>query len=72
MQILFIISFSFRTPVVKNNFLPGCQISTPYSQLPYFLPHTPATPFQNQAGLQVMILGCLLPFFSTYFHWRLR
>ncbi|KFP93589.1 Dual specificity protein kinase TTK, partial [Haliaeetus albicilla] len=43
----------FRTPVVKNNFLPGCQISTPYSQLPYFLPHTPATPFQNQAGLQV-------------------
>ncbi|XP_072711445.1 dual specificity protein kinase TTK isoform X1 [Ciconia boyciana] len=43
----------FRTPVVKNNFLPGCQISTPYSQLPYFLPHTPATPFQNQVGLQV-------------------
>ncbi|KAM6324257.1 dual specificity protein kinase TTK [Aegotheles albertisi] len=44
----------FRTPVVKNNFLPGCQISTPYGQLPYFLPHTPATPFQNQAGLQVL------------------
>ncbi|KGL95302.1 Dual specificity protein kinase TTK, partial [Charadrius vociferus] len=43
----------FRTPVVKNSFLPGCQISTPYSQLPYFLPHTPATPFQNQVGLQV-------------------
>ncbi|XP_010143589.1 PREDICTED: dual specificity protein kinase TTK, partial [Buceros rhinoceros silvestris] len=43
----------FRTPVVKNNSLPGCQISTPYSQLPYFLPHTPATPFQNQVGLQV-------------------
>ncbi|NXF52781.1 TTK kinase, partial [Oceanites oceanicus] len=43
----------FRTPVVKNNFLSGCQISTPYSQLPYFLPHTPATPFQNQVGLQV-------------------
>ncbi|XP_030346415.1 dual specificity protein kinase TTK isoform X1 [Strigops habroptila] len=43
----------FRTPVVKNNFLPGCQISTPYSQLPYFLPHTPATPFQNQVGLQI-------------------
>ncbi|KFV98725.1 Dual specificity protein kinase TTK, partial [Fulmarus glacialis] len=43
----------FRTPVVKNNFLSGCQISTPYSQLPYFLPHTPATPFQNQGGLQV-------------------
>ncbi|KFW12644.1 Dual specificity protein kinase TTK, partial [Eurypyga helias] len=43
----------FRTPVVKNNFLPGSQISTPYSQLPYFLPHTPATPFQNQVGLQV-------------------
>ncbi|XP_025976872.1 dual specificity protein kinase TTK isoform X1 [Dromaius novaehollandiae] len=43
----------FRTPVVKNDFPPGCQISTPYSQLPYFLPHTPATPFQNQIGLQV-------------------
>ncbi|XP_009863867.1 PREDICTED: dual specificity protein kinase TTK, partial [Apaloderma vittatum] len=43
----------FRTPVVKNSFLPGCQISTPYSQVPYFLPHTPATPFQNQVGLQV-------------------
>ncbi|KAM6280702.1 dual specificity protein kinase TTK [Porphyrio hochstetteri] len=43
----------FRTPVVKNNVLPGSQISTPYSQLPYFLPHTPATPFQNQVGLQV-------------------
>ncbi|KFP52351.1 Dual specificity protein kinase TTK, partial [Cathartes aura] len=43
----------FRTPVVKNNFLPGYQISTPYSQLPYFLPHTPATPFQNQVSLQV-------------------
>ncbi|XP_010001394.1 PREDICTED: dual specificity protein kinase TTK [Chaetura pelagica] len=43
----------FRTPVVKKNFLPGCQISTSYSQFPYFLPHTPATPFQNQVGLQV-------------------
>ncbi|KAM6126720.1 dual specificity protein kinase TTK [Pterocles gutturalis] len=43
----------FRTPVVKNNFLPGYQISTPYNQLPFFLPHTPATPFQNQVGLQV-------------------
>ncbi|XP_065691492.2 dual specificity protein kinase TTK isoform X3 [Patagioenas fasciata] len=43
----------FRTPLVKNNFLPGCQISTPYSQLPYILPHTPATPFQNPGGLQV-------------------
>ncbi|XP_071597589.1 dual specificity protein kinase TTK [Heliangelus exortis] len=43
----------FRTPVVKNNFLPGCQMSTPYSQLPYFVPRTPATPFQNQVGLQV-------------------
>ncbi|XP_062427039.1 dual specificity protein kinase TTK [Rhea pennata] len=42
----------FRTPVVKNAFPPGCQISTPYSQLPYFLPHTPATPFQNQIGSQ--------------------
>ncbi|XP_032540154.1 dual specificity protein kinase TTK isoform X1 [Chiroxiphia lanceolata] len=43
----------FSTPVVKNNFLPGSQISTPYSQFPYYLPHTPSTPFQNQAGLQV-------------------
>ncbi|NXQ17352.1 TTK kinase, partial [Peucedramus taeniatus] len=43
----------FNTPVIKNKFLPGCQISTPYSQFPYYLPHTPATPFQNQVGLQV-------------------
>lgn len=43
----------FRTPIVRNNFSPGYQISTPYSQLPYFLPHTPATTFQNQMGLQV-------------------
>ncbi|XP_009092407.3 dual specificity protein kinase TTK [Serinus canaria] len=43
----------FSTPVVKDKFLPGCQISTPYSQFPYYLPHTPATPFQNQIGLQV-------------------
>ncbi|XP_064506143.1 dual specificity protein kinase TTK [Pseudopipra pipra] len=43
----------FSTPVVKSNFLPGAQISTPYSQFPYYLPHTPSTPFQNQAGLQV-------------------
>ncbi|XP_015478674.1 dual specificity protein kinase TTK isoform X1 [Parus major] len=43
----------FSTPVVKDRFLPGCQISTPYSQFPYYLPHTPATPFQNQVGLQV-------------------
>ncbi|XP_029818719.1 dual specificity protein kinase TTK [Manacus vitellinus] len=43
----------FSTPVVKNNFLPGSQISTPYSQFPYYLPHTPSTPFQNQTGLQV-------------------
>ncbi|KAI1241120.1 hypothetical protein IHE44_0009582 [Lamprotornis superbus] len=42
-----------NTPVVKDKFLPGCQISTPYSQFPYYLPHTPATPFQNQVGLQV-------------------
>ncbi|KFV73306.1 Dual specificity protein kinase TTK, partial [Dryobates pubescens] len=42
----------FRTPVVKNKFLPG-QMSASYSQLPYFLPHTPATGFQNPAGLQV-------------------
>ncbi|XP_014813991.1 PREDICTED: dual specificity protein kinase TTK [Calidris pugnax] len=45
----------FRTPVVKNNFLPGCHISTPYSQLPYFQSHTPVTPFQNQDGLQVPV-----------------
>ncbi|XP_019468681.1 dual specificity protein kinase TTK isoform X2 [Meleagris gallopavo] len=43
----------FRTPIVRNNFSPGYQISTPYNQLPYFLPHTPATTFQNQMGLQV-------------------
>lgn len=43
----------FSTPVIKDKFLPGCQISTPYSQFPYYLPHTPATPFQNQVGLQV-------------------
>ncbi|NXT60728.1 TTK kinase, partial [Chaetops frenatus] len=43
----------FSTPVVKDKFLPGCQISTPYSQFPYYLSHTPATPFQNQVGLQV-------------------
>ncbi|XP_048790827.1 dual specificity protein kinase TTK [Lagopus muta] len=43
----------FRTPIVRNNFSPGYQISTPYSQLPYFLPHTPAATFQNQMGLQV-------------------
>uniref|UniRef100_A0A8D2NCI1 TTK protein kinase n=1 Tax=Zonotrichia albicollis TaxID=44394 RepID=A0A8D2NCI1_ZONAL len=43
----------FSTPVVKDKFLPGCQLSTPYSQFPYYLPHTPATPFQNQIGLQV-------------------
>ncbi|XP_041872911.1 dual specificity protein kinase TTK isoform X1 [Corvus kubaryi] len=43
----------FNTPVVKDKLLPGCQISTPYSQFPYYLPHTPATPFQNQIGLQV-------------------
>ncbi|XP_057225417.1 dual specificity protein kinase TTK [Malurus melanocephalus] len=41
------------TPVVKDKFVPGCQISTPYSQFPYYLPHTPATPFQNRIGLQV-------------------
>uniref|UniRef100_A0A8C3C5A5 Dual specificity protein kinase TTK n=1 Tax=Cairina moschata TaxID=8855 RepID=A0A8C3C5A5_CAIMO len=41
------------TRFIKNNFSPGYQISTPYSQLPYFLPHTPATTFQNQMGLQV-------------------
>uniref|UniRef100_A0A8C0ECZ0 Dual specificity protein kinase TTK n=1 Tax=Bubo bubo TaxID=30461 RepID=A0A8C0ECZ0_BUBBB len=49
----------FRTPVVKNNFLPGCQISTPYSQLPYFLPHTPATPFQNQVPPSIPSHECL-------------
>ncbi|XP_064025220.1 dual specificity protein kinase TTK [Pogoniulus pusillus] len=41
----------FRTPIVQNKFLPG-QISASYSQLPYFLPHTPSG-FQNQTGLQV-------------------
>uniref|UniRef100_A0A8C3LY96 Dual specificity protein kinase TTK n=1 Tax=Chrysolophus pictus TaxID=9089 RepID=A0A8C3LY96_CHRPC len=45
---LTMISFSFRTPIVRNNFSPGYQISTPYSQLPCFLPPTPATTFQNQ------------------------
>uniref|UniRef100_A0A8C8BU15 Dual specificity protein kinase TTK n=2 Tax=Strigidae TaxID=30459 RepID=A0A8C8BU15_9STRI len=49
----------FRTPVVKNNFLPGCQISTPYSQLPYFLPHTPVTPFQNQVSSSIPSHECL-------------
>uniref|UniRef100_A0A672TT42 Dual specificity protein kinase TTK n=1 Tax=Strigops habroptila TaxID=2489341 RepID=A0A672TT42_STRHB len=45
--------------IVKNNFLPGCQISTPYSQLPYFLPHTPATPFQNQIPTSIPSHECL-------------
>uniref|UniRef100_A0A8C8SMX6 Dual specificity protein kinase TTK n=1 Tax=Pelusios castaneus TaxID=367368 RepID=A0A8C8SMX6_9SAUR len=43
----------FRTPVVKNDFPPRCQVSTPYNQVPYFQPHTPATPFQSQIGSQV-------------------
>ncbi|KFQ41030.1 Dual specificity protein kinase TTK, partial [Mesitornis unicolor] len=43
----------FRTPIVKDDFPPRGQISTPYSQVPYFLPPTPATPFQNQVGLRV-------------------
>ncbi|XP_025072193.1 dual specificity protein kinase TTK [Alligator sinensis] len=43
----------FRTPVVKSDFPPANQFSTPYNQLPYFQPCTPATPFQNQFGLQV-------------------
>ncbi|XP_024050431.2 dual specificity protein kinase TTK [Terrapene carolina triunguis] len=43
----------FRTPVVKNDFPPACQVSTPYNQVPYFQPHTPATPFQSQIDLQV-------------------
>ncbi|XP_075779893.1 dual specificity protein kinase TTK [Pelodiscus sinensis] len=43
----------FRTPVIKNDFPPRCQVSTPYNQVPYFQPHTPATPFQSHVGLQV-------------------
>uniref|UniRef100_A0A8C3TYD9 Dual specificity protein kinase TTK n=1 Tax=Catharus ustulatus TaxID=91951 RepID=A0A8C3TYD9_CATUS len=58
MQILFMFFLSFSTPVVKDKFLPGCQISAPYSQFPY-LPHTPATPFQNQVGLQVIIFSSI-------------
>ncbi|XP_027625700.1 dual specificity protein kinase TTK isoform X3 [Tupaia chinensis] len=40
----------FRTPVVKNDFPPACQLSTPYSQLAYFQQQQqqiPATPLQN-------------------------
>ncbi|XP_004270139.1 dual specificity protein kinase TTK isoform X3 [Orcinus orca] len=40
----------FRTPVVKNDFLPACQLSTPYSHLPYFQQQqqqVPVTPLQN-------------------------
>lgn len=66
-QILFMFFVSFSTPVVKDKFLPGCQISAPYNQFPY-LPHTPATPFQNHVGLQVIIF---CHFCSTYFHWEL-
>uniref|UniRef100_A0A663NF95 Dual specificity protein kinase TTK n=1 Tax=Athene cunicularia TaxID=194338 RepID=A0A663NF95_ATHCN len=45
--------------VVKNDVLPGCQISTPYSQLPYFLSHTPVTPFQNQVPASIPSNECL-------------
>ncbi|XP_007484314.1 dual specificity protein kinase TTK isoform X2 [Monodelphis domestica] len=39
----------FRTPVVKNDFPPGPQFSTPYSQPSYLQQQqqTPATPFQS-------------------------
>ncbi|XP_072821631.1 dual specificity protein kinase TTK isoform X1 [Vicugna pacos] len=40
----------FRTPVVKNDFPPACQLSTPYSQLAYFQQQQqqiPVTPLQN-------------------------
>uniref|UniRef100_A0A8C5UNL7 TTK protein kinase n=1 Tax=Microcebus murinus TaxID=30608 RepID=A0A8C5UNL7_MICMU len=39
----------FRTPVVKNDFPPACQLSTPYSQLAYIQPQQqiPVTPLQN-------------------------
>lgn len=41
---------SFRTPVVKNDFPPACQLSTPYSQLACFQQQQqqiPVTPLQN-------------------------
>ncbi|XP_055965655.1 dual specificity protein kinase TTK [Sorex fumeus] len=39
----------FRTPVVKNDFPPACQLSTPYSQLAFFQQQQqiPVTPLQN-------------------------
>ncbi|KAF6365574.1 TTK protein kinase [Rhinolophus ferrumequinum] len=40
----------FRTPVVKNDFPPACQLSTPYSQPAYFQQRQqqiPVTPLQN-------------------------
>ncbi|KAF6116765.1 TTK protein kinase [Phyllostomus discolor] len=41
----------FRTPVMKNDFPPACQLSTPYSQPAYFQqqqqPQIPITPLQN-------------------------
>ncbi|XP_034503986.1 dual specificity protein kinase TTK isoform X5 [Ailuropoda melanoleuca] len=40
----------FRTPVVKNDFPPPCQLSTPYSQLAYFQQQQqqiPVTPLQT-------------------------
>ncbi|XP_008580785.1 PREDICTED: dual specificity protein kinase TTK isoform X2 [Galeopterus variegatus] len=40
----------FRTPLVKNDFPPACQLSTPYSQLAYFQQQQqqiPSTPLQN-------------------------
>lgn len=40
----------FRTPVVKNDFPPACQLSTPYSQLACFQQQQqqiPVTPLQN-------------------------
>ncbi|KAI5931088.1 Dual specificity protein kinase TTK [Manis javanica] len=40
----------FRTPVVKNDFPPACQLSTPYGRLAYFQPQQqqiPPTPLHN-------------------------
>ncbi|XP_024898471.1 dual specificity protein kinase TTK isoform X2 [Pteropus alecto] len=40
----------FRTPVVKNDFPPACQLSTPYNQPAYFQQQQqqiPVTPLQN-------------------------
>uniref|UniRef100_A0A4X1V4B2 Dual specificity protein kinase TTK n=1 Tax=Sus scrofa TaxID=9823 RepID=A0A4X1V4B2_PIG len=47
----------FRTPVVKNDFPPACQLSTPYSQLACFQQQQqqiPVTPLQNLQVFQVL------------------